>query len=311
MTAHSPSDLLRETGTRLRPYEPADEAAVLELINADRIPGQPPATGAMLADALAGRSVADNDWWAELDPPVTMVATGPDPAGDVLGVVSYALRRKDDTGLILWAHCREDPAVAQALVQHAVRAFAPRAVDAFHITSALTLGLESLLVRHRRVTRAALEQAGFAGARRWRYLRRGLPAPQLPRADGVTVERSQDDLPYWQLTLCEGGRLVGEALISTPVDGCGALCWLGVEEHARGQGYGRRLLGSALTALHDLGASQVVLLLDAEEEASVQDVRDRTAAGALYDHAGFVDVDVLFAFSLPAEASQSMSRSSV
>lgn len=42
-----------------RPYAAGDERAVLDLIAADRLPGQPPTTAAMLAEALAGRSQVD------------------------------------------------------------------------------------------------------------------------------------------------------------------------------------------------------------------------------------------------------------
>ncbi|MFH9424530.1 GNAT family N-acetyltransferase [Streptomyces sp. NPDC017529] len=221
----------------LRPYHPADESAALELINADLLPGQPRTTAAMLAEALAGRSRADTDWWAELDPPTTDVATG--PRGEVVGIVSYALRRKDDSGLILWAHCREDPLVARALIGRATDTFTPRAVDAFHLTSALTLGLEALPARHRPATRAALERYGFAGERRWRYLRRELPAPDLPRADGVTAGPGTDDDPFSRYLTVRQAADTAEALIGT-WDGCGALWWIGVAEHARGRGLGRR-----------------------------------------------------------------------
>ncbi|MFF3764080.1 GNAT family N-acetyltransferase [Streptomyces sp. NPDC001922] len=286
------------TEVALRPYGPADESAALDLINADRLPGQPRATAAMLAEALVGRSRADIDWWAELDAPRTDVATG--PGGEVLGIVSYALRRQDDTGLILWAHCHENPLVARALIDHATSAFTPRAVDAFHLTSALTLGLEALPVGHRPATRTALERSGFVGERRWRYLRRGLPAPELPRADGVTVGPGTDDDPFSRYLIArEAGAVTAEALIGT-WDGCGALWWIGVEEYARARGLGRRLLGSALETLGDLGATQVILLLDDADEATAQEVQDRTAAGALYDRAGFAEIDLLHAYTRPA-----------
>lgn len=285
----------------VRPYAPADESAVLRLVNADRLPGQPPATPAMLADALAGRSRADADWWAELDPPVTAVAET--PGGGVQGVVSYALRPPDDTGLILWAHCREQAPVARALVDHAVAALAPRAVDAFHLTSALTLGLECLPVRHRPDTRAALVRAGFADHRRWRYLRRGLPAAELPRVPGLLVGPGPDGDPRKrQLTVRDerGEAVVAEALVGAH-GGYGALWWIGVEEHARGRGLARRLLGSALATLtDDLRATQVILLLDDDDtDATAQDIRDRTAAAALYGRAGFTEIDLLHAFTRP------------
>ncbi|MFI0218246.1 hypothetical protein [Streptomyces lydicus] len=71
---------------RLRSYTPGDEKAVLLLVEADRIAGQPPATPKMLAEALAARSPVDSGWWAQLDAPRTNVAV--DNAGNLVGVVS-------------------------------------------------------------------------------------------------------------------------------------------------------------------------------------------------------------------------------
>ena len=99
----------------------------------------------MLGEALAGRSPVDGGWWAELDVPRTDVVTV--PSGQVVGVVSYAARPRDEAGLILWLHCREenrhgeDQAVAEALVAHALPELGPRRVYAFEFASALTLGL--------------------------------------------------------------------------------------------------------------------------------------------------------------------------
>lgn len=133
---------------------------VLQLVNADRLPGQPDTTSLMLAEALAGRSAVDSGWWAELDAPHTDVLTAPD--GHVVGVISYATRPSDVAGLILWLHCRdehqhaEDQTVAEALLTHALAELGPRPVYAFEFATALTLGLEGLPVRHRSVTRKAL-----------------------------------------------------------------------------------------------------------------------------------------------------------
>jgi hypothetical protein len=45
--------------------------------------------------------------------------------------VSYAVRPKNGTGLLLWLHCREAPGTADTLIRHAVSALA-RPVHAFH-----------------------------------------------------------------------------------------------------------------------------------------------------------------------------------
>ena len=139
-------------GLSLRPYTPADQTAVLRLIEADRLPGQPRPTAAMLAEALEGRSSVDAGWWAELEKPAVQVAV--DSSETVVGVVSYAVRPKDGTGLLLWLHCREDARTAEALIGHALSELGPREVHAFHFASALSLGLEALPVPRLDVTRA-------------------------------------------------------------------------------------------------------------------------------------------------------------
>ncbi|MFD7235946.1 GNAT family N-acetyltransferase [Streptomyces syringium] len=65
---------------------------------------------------------------------------------------------------------------------------------------------------------------------------------------------------------------------------------------ARGRGLGRLLLGSVLEALTALGATEVVLYVDDDEPPGGE--RDRTAANALYDSAGFTEVDQLWSYSL-------------
>lgn len=117
---------------------------------------------------VLGRSPVDAGWRAELEQPTTQVAV--DAAGAVAGVVSSAIRPKDDTGQLLWLHCREDARTAEALISH-VAALGPRPVHAFHFASALTLGLEALAVRHRLATAEVLERrAGFSGERLWRNM---------------------------------------------------------------------------------------------------------------------------------------------
>lgn len=77
-----PHETISRVTPSLRPYTSADESAVLDLINGDRLPGQPPTTADMLAEALAGRSPVDGGWWDELATPVTDVVHD---AGAVLG----------------------------------------------------------------------------------------------------------------------------------------------------------------------------------------------------------------------------------
>lgn len=281
-------------GPGFRRYEAGrDSEAVLALVNADRLPGQPTATPVMLAEAVAGRSPVDAGWWAGLDHPVA-VDVLQDRSGSVVGVVSYATRIEDGAGLILWLHGREQPGVVTALIDHALTALGDRqVVNAFDFATALGLGLEALPVGHRPVTAAALPERGFTSRDLWRYMHRKLPAADLPHLDGYTVKA--DELGKRTLTVGNGDQVLAEATIGDPVDGVGVLWWISVAEAARGGGIGRALLGSALDLLTGLGAREVILYVDDDAPGGE---RDRTAANRLYDAAGFVEVDRLHSFQL-------------
>jgi hypothetical protein len=155
-------------------------------MNADRIVGQPLVSAEMLAEALAGRSWIDGGFWAELGEIRTTVMH--DETGRLLGIVSFAVREKDDVGVILWLYASgQELSTIEALVWHALAELGRRTVVAFDFASALTVGLEALPVRHRATTRQALEQAGFVGADLWRYIHRSLRTPWAtsgpPKAD--------------------------------------------------------------------------------------------------------------------------------
>ncbi|OII59999.1 GNAT family N-acetyltransferase [Streptomyces sp. CC53] len=277
----------------VRPYQDGDEAAVLDLVAADRLAGQPLTTPAMLAEALAGRSPVDGGWWAELAVPVTEVICN--AAGTVLGAVSYSTRHSDGAGFILWLHCREDRVLAAALIARALDRLGPRTVHAFEFASALALGLEGLPAKHRPATRAALEAAGFAGRDLWRYMRADLPIGGLPHVARYTVTDCEDP-PGKRLEVREGGELLAEATIGRAVAGIGVLWWIGVTPAARGRGLGLALLGSALDVLAGLGAREAILYVDDDALAGDPE-RDRTAANGMYDRAGFTEVDRLHSFT--------------
>ncbi|WP_433401882.1 GNAT family N-acetyltransferase [Streptomyces sp. CA-146814] len=278
----------------LRPYAPADLPAVLALLDGDRLPGQPGATPELFAEASRGCTEADAPWWGAYEPPDVQVAVG--SGGAIVGAVACARRTKDGAGLIPWLHCREDPVVAEALLAHAAAALSSaESVDAFPFATALTQGLEGLPIGRRPVTHAALERAGYAGERLWRYMRADLPRPGLPRAEGVRVGPARDRGASQRLEVVRDGRSVAEAVIGRPVQGVGVLWWIEVDEEARGRGTGRALLGSALDALGGLGATQVVLYVDDDEPPGGE--RDRTAANRLYESAGFVEVDHLWSYT--------------
>ncbi|MEJ8633361.1 MULTISPECIES: GNAT family N-acetyltransferase [Streptomyces] len=274
---------------------PADEDAVLALVDDDRMGGQPASTPAMLDEALQGRSPVDAGWWAELEPPDVVVAEDAD--GVVVGAVSYALRLKDDTGQLLWLHCREDARTADVLIRHALAAFGTREVHAFSFASALSLGLEALPVLHRPATVEALRRAGFTGERLWRYMLAALPVEGMPRLPDVRVGHEPGDRQAWRLEAHRDRRVVAEAVVGSPVQGTGVLRWIGVLPDLRGRGLGRAMLGNALGVLTERGADTVVLYVD--DDAAAGDERDRTAAISLYESVGFAEVDRLYSYSRP------------
>ncbi|MGH3622231.1 MAG: GNAT family N-acetyltransferase, partial [Sciscionella sp.] len=280
------------TGHATRPYTQGDRDQVLAVIDADRLPGQPVATGDMLAEALVGRSPVDGGWWSELDGLRTDVLT--DPTGAVAGAVSYARRPRDGAGVVLWLHGGEDSETVRQLTNHALAGLAGcPVVEAFSFASALGLGLEALPVRHRPVTDRVLREAGFRGENLWRYMHRPLPVSGLPRAS--TIEVTTPDEHSRQLTMRDREQVLAEATIGLPVAGIGVLWWISVEPAGRGKGLGRALLGSALELLVGLDAAEVILFVDDDEPGTD---RDRTAANRLYDSAGFREIDRLYSYQL-------------
>lgn len=265
---------------------------LVELINADRLPGQPACTLAMLQSAIDGSSPVDSAWWAELSDLRT--ETLPDVAGAPVGVIAYARRPRDRAGVILWLHAREVPATVRLLLDHALTELSDcPTIEAFSFATALGLGLEALPVRHRPATHTALTERGFTGGDLWRYMCRDLPATSLP----TCAYRARRDEERLILEIERDGHVVGDATIGDPVDGIGVLWWIGVNADAHGQGLGLRLLGSALDLLAGLGAREVILFVDDDAPADDPE-RSRAAASAMYERAGFVEVDRLWSYQL-------------
>src|ERR1035438_2035048 len=97
-----------------------DMPAVLALIRADDLPGQPICTLQDVQNAVAGHATIDRGWWEALKERCTIVATIND---FIVGVASYGIRKEDDTefagcGFILWLHTREKQDVTTALISY-------------------------------------------------------------------------------------------------------------------------------------------------------------------------------------------------
>lgn len=278
---------------QLRPFESADEAGVLELLTADRLPGQPTCSTRMLADAVAGRSATVPAGRAALEGPVVTTVLCA-PGGGIAGVVCCAGRPSDAQPLLLWLHCREDFSTAQALIAQALQCCAAGPVHAFTLACALTRGLVGLPERHRRVTVEALRAAGFTSRGRRRYLRAELPVAGLPHLAGVQMNDTTAP-PGKHLEVRRRGHVLAQACLERPIDdGVGLIRSVTVAPHARGQGLGVGLLGNALDVLTGLGAREAIVYLD---ELPADPERDPVAALRTYAASDFTEVDRLLTFT--------------
>jgi ribosomal protein S18 acetylase RimI-like enzyme len=113
----------------------------------------------------------------------------------------------------------------------------------------------------------------------------------MPR--GAAVRLSPVEEGKRRLSLHSGKQKLGEATVGVPVDGIGVLWWIEVDPTTRGHGVGRTLLGCALDLLTRAKAHEVVLCVDNDNLATEG---DRAAARALYEAAGFEEVDRLASF---------------
>lgn len=149
----------------------------------------------------------------------------------------------------------------------------PCPLDAFHFTTALTLGLEALPLGHRPATHAALPPAGLSGTDLWGYLHRTLPAPELPRRDRFAAESATPGV--CRLLVTEDGSALADATIGTPVQGSGVHG--GSESTQAHAGEDSAVLSSApgLDTLSRMGATDAIPCVD--DDAPPGDDRDRTA----------------------------------
>ncbi|MEV0384906.1 DUF5994 family protein [Nonomuraea sp. NPDC050643] len=281
-----PASLRDSPGTRMRRYRDSDQAAVLSLVDADRLPGQPACTPAELDQAIAGTCRRDPASWADLRRPGTDVMVDPD--GRVIGAVSHALHRNDSSGHILWLHGLEIVSVVEALVSHALRELGGRpTVHAF--TAALGLGLAALPTSHRPVTKKVLEHAGFSGRDTWRYLHR-VVSRDLGRTESPPIEVVRSEAPpgWWLKAKDDDGS--PELVAQEPLDGLGVLWWFGADARHTDETLERALLQEADRLLRDHGASETILYAAGDP------------AGPLFGAAGFTPVDHLVSYVRRAAA---------
>ncbi|MCM2393974.1 GNAT family N-acetyltransferase [Streptomyces albipurpureus] len=284
----------------IRPYEERDERGVLDLVNADRLLGQPVTTGQMLRDHIGHHPRMVGDSVAPVAVPEADVVVD-QATGEIVGAAAYAAR-DEASGYVRWLHCREGRVVADALIAHLLRRFGPdRRVDAFESPTPLGYFLEGFPARHRPTTLAAMESAGFTASDEWGYRHARLPLPGLARVEYTLSEPHHPDLR--EMVVSEDGERVASATIGLPqYDGIGILWSITVEPPARGRGLGSALLGSAMTLLTELGAREVILFADdapppppgGDDRVPLED--DHTVVTRMYDRAGFREVDRLLHF---------------
>jgi ribosomal protein S18 acetylase RimI-like enzyme len=276
----------------IRPLGPDDVGPLCDLVDADRLPGQPACTPAMVTATLAGRSTLDAWWWQELATMRVVVAEG--SGGEVTGAGALG-RRASGLRHLLWLHAREDRRVLDSLLQALLRGI--RLTDpvfAFWASTELSVGLEGLPRNSRPHTHEALLARGFTGVDRWLYLRAAGPGPP---ADVEFRQRGYGELRV-EITL--GEEVVAAAELGLPAPGLGVLWWLEVDPKHRRRGFGRQVLRAARQTLAEAGATESILFVDHDDPVA----RDRGPALCLYLSEGYEVIDHLWSYQrghVPAE----------
>ncbi|MEU1305683.1 GNAT family N-acetyltransferase [Streptomyces shenzhenensis] len=277
-----------ESGLTLRPYRPEDEAGVRELIDADRLPGQPQCTPEERPAARRG-PVPLVGWAAPERPRINVLADAEDRP---CGFIAYLSWADVQSGVISWVHAYEDPPALRALLGHALAALAdcPQ-IDAFVGAPPSPLGPGGLPRTRRAATHDALVRTGFTGRRQGCYLHRRLPA-EPPSAKPAADVFPCDFPPGYRLIVREAAEPVAEAVVSVGPDRTATLYWIETLPTRRRCGLGRQLLGQALALLAELGATEVALVLDDAQQCAP----DSQAAPRLFDSFGFTLVDQLWTY---------------
>jgi len=283
--AFSPSP---ERGWTVCPYRPEDEPWVRELIDADRLPGQPRCTGERLA-AARGSSVPPVGWAVPARPEISVLADAQEGPRGIIAYLSWADVR---TGLICWVYAHEDPPALRALLRHALAALADcRQIEAFVGAAPGPLGPGGLPRTRRGATHDALLQVGFTGHRQGCYLHCALPVEALP-AKLVADVLPCDFPPGHRLIIREAAEPVAEAVVSVGPDRTGTVYWIETLPARRRCGLGRKLLSQALALLAEEGVTEVALVVD----DAPQPACDSQAAPRLFESFGFTLVDQLWTY---------------
>jgi ribosomal protein S18 acetylase RimI-like enzyme len=274
-----------------------DLPAILDLVNADLLPGQPTCDRQALEAAMRGESTADESWWRELSNVRVAVASR---GGTVVGAASYATAAADHSGWLLWLHAREERQVVGALIDRAIADLNGSShLYAFWIATALSLGVEALPVEQQPVTHELLTSRGLMGRDSWRYLVMPIERFALDdRPEEVAAVRpisGPGEVQAWELVIGAREEPQASAEIALAGEGCGQLKWIDVEPAQRGRGVGRRLLRQALRFLALRGAQTVAAFVDHADPRE----RDPGAVLRLLGSAGFQEVDRLWSYESP------------
>ncbi|MFF4352567.1 GNAT family N-acetyltransferase [Streptomyces sp. NPDC001530] len=259
-----------------------------ELIDADRLPGQPHCAPGKLAAAWRG-DVPLADWTMPVRPRIGILADAEDCPR---GIITYLSWTGVHTGLICWVHAHEDPAALRALLRHALAdlAHCPQ-TEAFVCAPPGPLGPGGLPRAHRGATHDALLQTGFTGRREGSYLYCALPAEPLP-AKLVADVFPCDVPPGHRLIIRDAAEPVAEAVVSVGPERTGTVYWIETRPTHRRRGLGRKLLRQALALLAEQGATEVALVVD----DAPQPGPDSQAAPRLFESLGFSLVDRLWTY---------------
>jgi ribosomal protein S18 acetylase RimI-like enzyme len=278
----------------VRPYAEPDFEHLVDLLGRkEPISGQPRVSPAMVRAALDGTSPIDGGWWADLTNLQHLVL--PDEEG-LVGAVAVGTSKADGAGYLLWL-AADDQQTLGTLVDAALTALRGTKLQrAFAIATALDEGMEGLPVHRRADVHQALLSRGFTDEDMWVYMRRDL-TPSDPflaendLASAYTVADGEDPRS-WRIT-ADAGPDEGVVEVGLLPSGGGIVEWLHVADAHRGRGLGRATLSVGLRHLVSLGATEVILYVDHDAPGTE---RDRAAALALYEAAGFEVVDHLHSY---------------